>query len=199
MSARYAATALGAALLLAVIGTLLFGTLHAIVIVPIWDRLPQGFPLAALAAGTVTASYLLFRRSGRIRAGIWPALGFALLLWLSVLPTTLMAALLRRAHLHDQNGSREVVAALVSAALVGLLAGRLARLGSWWLLLAALVPVGLVTAMAGPLPVTNGPRPMLLLLGFLPIFSTATALLSLADRWLLPTPGTSAVADSRAS
>jgi len=60
--------------LLAAIGTLAFGALHAILIVPIWRRLVGGFPFALLAAAAITLSYRHLRRVNKIGHGFWPAL-----------------------------------------------------------------------------------------------------------------------------
>ena len=53
--------------LLAALGVLLFGTLHAIVIVPIWRRLLGGLPFALpAAAGLMTDSQFPRRRVTRL-------------------------------------------------------------------------------------------------------------------------------------
>src|SRR4029079_14270737 len=106
-----------------------------------------------------------------IGQGFPPALGFGVLLWLSVLPTTAFGAILRLTRFHQQNGTVEVAGALLVAAATGALIGRFPRLRSWRLVGMALLPVALVIAMAGPVPLNNGPRPVLLLLGFLPVFA----------------------------
>jgi len=118
-------------------------------------------------------------------------LGFGVLLWLSVLPTTAFGAFLRATRFHQQNGTIEVIGSVLVAAATGALIGRSLRLRSWWLAAAALLPVALVVAMAGPIPVNNGRRPVLLLLGFLPIFVAAAllaALMTVEDRALADAP-----------
>src|SRR5262245_29377559 len=80
-----------AALVLAVGGTVLFGTLHALLIEPIWLRLFGGLPFALLAAAGMTWCYseLVARGllSGRIAGGAF----FGAALWIALLPMTAVA------------------------------------------------------------------------------------------------------------
>src|SRR4051794_8373268 len=87
-------------LLLAIAAVLLFGTLHAIVIVPIWDRLAGGLPFAFLAMVAITWTYAELRRSGRLRATLRHAMIVGALLWLSILPTTTVGVIFRVTGFH---------------------------------------------------------------------------------------------------
>ncbi len=83
---------------------------------------------------------------------------------------------------HGQEGSLEVGLALAIAALTGAGLARVFRL-PWRLQLAASVlVVSLVLVMAGPIPVSNGSRALLLFVGFLPLYILASAALFATDR-----------------
>jgi hypothetical protein len=173
-------------LFLAIIGVLLFGTLHAIVIVPIWRRLLGGFPFALVAAAGMTWFFAALRSSERLRSNWRHTLAFGALLWISVLPTTAVGLISRVSGFHRRFDTLETVAALVVAAGSGALLARLFRLPTRLQITGAALVVVLVLAMAGPIPITNGPRPALLWLGFLPLYVFASVALSLTSRWILP-------------
>jgi hypothetical protein len=163
----------------------LFGTAHALIIVPIWRGLLRGLPFAFLAASAITWAYADLLRERHIRPGLSQGALFGLLLWLSVIPTTLMGVLFRISGLHQTAGNGELAAELLVAALTGVLGGAIVRSRRLAISLAILV-IALVLAMAGPIPVINGHRPLLLLLGFLPIYVVAGIALSAANKFLHP-------------
>jgi hypothetical protein len=171
-------------LVLGVAGTVLFGTLHALVIVPIWRRLFGGLPFATLAAGAMTWVYASLLASSRLAAGFRGSVRYGILLWLSVLPTTLLGATLRLTGLHRQTGNLELGAELIVAAATGALAGRLWLHSTPRAIECGCLVTALVLAMAGPIPITNGPRPQLLFMGFLPVFIVGALTLSGLLRWL---------------
>jgi hypothetical protein len=165
-------------LVLGALATLLFATLHALVIVPIWRRMLGGVPLALFGAAAMTLFFGELRRAGEIGRGPGPVLAFGALAWLSVLPATAYGALLRALHLH-RGDALEVAGALVVAGATGAAFARLRRMRWRWVLASAAFVATLVLVMAGPIPVTNGRRPVLLLLGFLPLFVGLSAVLGL--------------------
>jgi hypothetical protein len=171
-------------LVLGLAGILLFGALHALLIVPIWRRLVGGIPFALLAAAAIAWVYLDLRDSGRLAPGLRDGCLYGALLWLSVLPTTLLGSILRITGFHRQSGNLELAAELITAALTGAAVGRLwgrtHRLALAW----ACLVTGLVLAMAGPIPVVNGRRPLFLFLGFLPLYVVAGLTLAILARWL---------------
>jgi hypothetical protein len=173
-----------AAVLLAILGTALFGALHALVIVPIWRRLPGGLPFAGLLAVVLTWTWGELRRAGLLASSLPHALAFGGLLWLAVLPTTLLGTVSRLTGLHRRAESLEMAGALLVAALTGLGLARLFRSPLGLQLTSAALAVTLVLGMAGPVPVVNGPRPRLLLVGFLPLFVAAALGLLALDRAL---------------
>lgn len=171
-------------LLLAISGDLLFGTLHAIVIVPIWRRLAGGLPFAFVAAIAITWLFTELRHSGRLGADLRHALAFGALLWISILPPTTVGVISRATGFHRKLETVEIAVCLVVAAITGTLLARFFRLSIRLQIASAVLVVVLVLAMAGPIPVSNGARPLLLLLGFLPLYLFAGIALSVAGRLL---------------
>ena len=168
-----------AALVLAVAGTALFGTLHALLIEPIWRRLPGGVPFALLAGVGMTWCYseLVTRGvlSGRIASGAL----FGGAIWVALLPMTAFAAFLRVSGLRSRLGNVELAADLLVVAATGVAVG-FAVSRSWRVALAAAAClIGVVLAMAGPIAVSVSPRHRHLLIGFLPIYVAAGAALSI--------------------
>ena len=143
-------------------------------IVPIWDRLAGGLPFAFVAMIAITWTYAELRRSGRLRANLRDALIFGALLWLSILPTTTVGVIFRVTGFHRRIESVEIALGLAIAAATGALLARVFRLTRRLQIAAAVLIVVLVTTMSGPIPVSNGRRPALLLLGFLPLYLVAS-------------------------
>jgi hypothetical protein len=172
---------------LAAVGLLLFGVLHALLIVPIWGRLAAGAPAAFLAAICMALAYSELSDSGRLpqRAG---GLVFGLGVWLSLLPVTAFGAFLRLSGLRQRLGALEVALEVLVAFATGGAVG-------WWLLgrrssvlrLGACC-VAVLLAMAGPVAVTNGRRPTLLFLAFLPLYLAAGILLGRLAGFAAPAP-----------
>lgn len=169
----------------------LFGLAHAIVIVPIWDRLAGGVPFGVVAGVAVCWAYSEAIRVRPECASLWRAAQVGLLLWLAVLPTTTLGAALRLFRLHDPESVGQMAAAIVVAAAAG------AGLGAWrarnrrGAMAFATASVVLVLAMAGPVPVTNSARAALLFAALLGICVSCTVLTRLvagglarlASRW----------------
>jgi hypothetical protein len=173
-----------AAAILAALGVLLFGALHAAIIVPIWQRLLGGIPFSFLAAAALTWMYTELRRTGFLRSSLAHAIAFGFLVWLSLLPATLLGAALRLTGLHRNLGVLEDVLFLGLGAMTGTLLGHFFRLPLRLQIAASVSVVILVLAMAGPIPVSNGRRPLLLFLGFLPLYVLASAALLMINRRL---------------
>jgi hypothetical protein len=187
MSFRSCIALLSVSVVLAMIGVALFGTLHAIVIVPIWGRLLGGLPFALVAAAGMTWFFAALRRAERIRSDWRHTLAFGALLWISVLPTTAVGLISRISGFHRRFDTLDTIVALAVAAATGVLLAYIFRLPFHLRIASAALVVALVLAMAGPIPVANGMRPILLWLGFLPLYLLASIALSLVSRWVLLT------------
>lgn len=144
-----------------VAGGLLFATLHAMIIVPIWDRMTSGLVFGAVAgAGAGWAFAECFPEAVRARSmrGVGSGGVFGALLWLAVAPVTAADALLRATGVAPRYELLAVaIAVTLSVAGGAILAWLLARRRR------AAVAGGvagllLILAMAGPVPVGRSPR-----------------------------------------
>lgn len=133
------------------LGVVVFGAAHAIIIVPIWTRLLGGIPFgvgAGLAMGWAFQEAQTvrwpFRRSSR-------GLQFGFLMWLTLIPATACGAIFRLTGIHSQHDTWELVAELLAALGTGAATGR---------------------AMGGPIPVTTSARAAWLFVAFAAIYSS---------------------------
>lgn len=143
------------------LGVLCFGLVHAVVIVPIWTRLPGGVPFAVVAG--MAMGWALYE----IRVAGWT---FGALVWLTLLPMTLLGVTLRATGVHGADDTWEVVAECALAAAAGAVAGRLIG-GRWRAALAmAAASLALTLAQAGPIPVMNSVRAGSLFIGLMVVY-----------------------------
>jgi hypothetical protein len=154
-----------------VAGALLFATLHAFIIVPIWNRMTSGLisgAIAGAAAGWAFAE--CYPEAIRTRTMRMVGIGarFGALLWLAVTPVTGADAILRAAGL----APRYELLAVAIAVVLGLAGG--GALG--WLitrhfrgtLSGAAAGLLLTIAMAGPVPVGRSTRALHIFLAVFP-------------------------------
>lgn len=134
---------------------LLFATLHAIIIVPIWNRMTMGL-VFGIGAGTAAGwAYAEFTPHGaRRRRG----LTFGLLLFVAVIPVTMLDTMLRgldftRQH-RDVADAISVAIAVTGGAAIGWLRGQ-----RWKPAVAmGAAALSLTLAMGGPIPVARSGR-----------------------------------------
>src|SRR5687767_15414677 len=170
---------------------LVFAAAHALLIVPIWNRMAFGLTSAAvagLAAGWAFVG-LGFDRARADQPRSWAAdaaagLRFGALLWLAVVPVTLADTAFRLAGLAPRFELLAVVVAVCLAITGGALHGlRLA--GTRRAIVAGAAATLLLTvAMPGPVPLPNGRRAVAIFLSVLPACMTAGLILGLAIRIL---------------
>jgi hypothetical protein len=180
-------------LLLGAAGMLLFGTVHAIVIVPIWSRLVRGGPFAVIVGILVTWAYHEYRTVRSSPQGVGAGVRFGALLWLAGLPAMVLGFGMR---LKSTPGP---VHWWVDVATVGLAA--LGGSALLWSLtrtrrgaLAGGFALGVLIAYnGGPMPIDDRSRAFGLPAGYLVIEAIGGALLALLyARFvapLLPTAG----------
>lgn len=154
-----------------VAGALLFATLHAIIIVPIWDRMTSGLAFGAIAgagAGWAFADWYPSAIRTRTARGVGTGARFGALLWLAVTPVTGADALLRAAGLAPQAELFAVAVAIVLATVGGGALGWLITRRFRGALAGAVAGVLLVIAMAGPVPVGRSSRALRIFLAVFP-------------------------------
>ena len=157
---------------LALLAVVAFGTMHAILLKPIWRQLLGGVPFALAGAATATWCFTELRHGpwrswSRTRAG----LAFGVGAWVAMLPVTVAGVAFRLSGLHEANENLELVLEFALAALTG------AALG-WWLsrtwrgaLAAATFVAVLLAVQAGPVPIGNGRRPTIVFLSLAVIYA----------------------------
>jgi hypothetical protein len=179
---------IGLGVLLGIAGVLLFGTVHALAIVPIWGRLAGGLPFAILAALAVTWAFHTLVRSGRWPLTLGAGLRFGVLCWVAGVPATVLVNAMRLAAAPAQRPAwvdpmSFVVAILTGAAVFGGL-GR-----HWRAAVAGGLAVGAFLALGGgAVPVVNGRQAAGLWAGFLVVEACGGMLLTIGYRNLV-TPG----------
>ena len=181
--------ALVAGFMSGLLGALAFAAAHALIIIPIWTRMGSGLVFGALAgAASGWALVELYPSvvSARPRTAALLGTGFGALLWLLVTPVTAADALLRAVGIARRYELVAVGVALVVAIGAGAAFGwyRTHRRGG--LVAGAVATLALTVAMAGPVPVANGPRAVGIFLAVLPAAAIAGGVLALLVRWLVP-------------
>lgn len=169
---------------LALGGTALFGLLHALLIVPIWARLPSGIPRALFLAVGMTWCYRELRSRARLRPGAVGGLTFGLCVWAGLIPVSLVAAALRVTGLRSRLGSLEPPIDLSIVALTGAAAGYALTRSLRGAGAAAVCMVGALGVLTNPLAFSANDLERTLFLGLLPIYAAAGVALSalLVDR-----------------
>jgi len=147
------------------VGVILFGAIHAIVIVPIWTRLLGGLPFGLVAGLAMGWALYELRIQGRFCRGLLAGLVFGVLLWATLLPMTLFGIIVRAAGMHGTDDAWETVVESALAVGASFAAGRLIG-GRWRTGLAlGVASLGLALAQAGPIPLTNSTRAARLFIG----------------------------------
>jgi hypothetical protein len=153
-------------------GTALFGLVHAVLIAPIWTRLAAGIPFALLASLLLLWSYSALRSEHLLSAGSTGGAVFGAMLWLSLVPVTLLGAYIRHSSLRPRLGQLEPAVELAVAAASGALLGATWRGSRRVALALASCVTGLVLVMAGPIAIGHAVG-RLLFVAFLPIYVLA--------------------------
>jgi hypothetical protein len=144
--------------LIGLLGVVLFGAAHAVVIVPIWSRLFGGVPFG-LSAG-VAMGWALFelRAAGRFTSAPLSGLGFGVLLSVTLLPMTTVSVLLRETGFHSTDDTWETILEVLLAVMMGGAVGWVMTHQKRPALALAVASLGLALAQGGPIPVTNSIR-----------------------------------------
>lgn len=158
-------------------GLALFAGLHAIVIKPVWSDLARGIPFVIAIGVAVTWAYHEFVKSVPKRVCSTGGLRFGALIWLSALPATALANVMR-----IQSGGTLPTGVDVAAAVLAFAGGALAL----WLvthsrraaIAGAVAALVLLAAAGGPLPVVRGGRVVELWFGLLVLETTGGVLLA---------------------
>jgi len=149
---RRAAVATGAIAGLA--GALTFAALHAVIIVPIWDRMTMGMVFGAGAGAAAGWAFAELKTPASPRSGA----AFGAWLFATTIPATLAAAVFRATGFMDRQRSIADVVAVALAIAAG------ASVGWWrhhhWRAAVAMAAAALclTAAMGGPVPALRNAR-----------------------------------------
>lgn len=154
-----------------VAGGLLFAALHAMIIVPIWDRMTSGLIFGAIAGTGIGWAFAechpeAIRTMTKRSVGVGAR--FGALLWLAVTPVTAADALLRAVGLAPRYELLAVAVAVVLALAGGGTLGWLITHRFRGALAGAAAGLFLTVAMAGPVPVGRSTRALHIFLAVLP-------------------------------
>jgi hypothetical protein len=162
------------------VGAVSFAAVHAMLIVPIWSRIPGGMVQAVPAGIALAWAFDQLVRVRNWRTARHGAI-FGAVLFLTLVPGTVFANVVRLAGAHpgDWPGTAGTLAiAATSGGFAGWMLTR-ERRGSRALAIATLV---LTIAASGPVPVVNSARAAWLFVGFVPICVAAGTATALARR-----------------
>ncbi|MEX2110188.1 MAG: hypothetical protein WD802_06275 [Gemmatimonadaceae bacterium] len=155
-----------------VAGGLLFATLHAMIIVPIWTRMTSGLLFGAIAgagAGWAFAEFYPEAVRTRTRRSATVGARFGATLWLVVAPVTAADAFLRAVGIAPRYELFAVGVALTLAVAGGATLGWVITNRVRGAVAGAVAALLLVFAMAGPVPVGRSMRAFNIFLAVLPV------------------------------
>jgi hypothetical protein len=163
-----------------VVGAVSFATVHALVILPIWRRIPGGL-LQSIPIGVAFAS--AFDHLARARGWYTAAHGASLgaVMFLTLLPGTAFANALRLAGLPAGDWPA-TIAALAIAGGSGWSAGWTLTRERHAARAIAIATLVLTAGAGGPIPVVNSLRATWLFVGFIPICAVAGTAAALTRR-----------------
>ena len=155
----------------------LFMVIHSLMIFPIWTRIGNGLPLALIGGiGLARAFEQVACLTGwqSVRGGA----RFGALMFATLVPTTAFSNALRLSGL-EANGWPGIAGSLAIAFATGAATGWFVIRRRDGAIAFGGAALAMTIAMAGPIPVVNGPRAAWLFAGFLPIVVGAGIALAL--------------------
>ena len=161
---------------------LVFATAHALLIVPIWDRMVGGLAFGVLAGAAAAWAFteLYPDAQATLRSSAYAGARFGGLLWLAAAPATVVDAALRTTGVTGTVPWLEVPVALVMFATAGALLGRSRRVTRRAMIAGAVASLLLGVAMAGPVPIMRSPRAFGIFLAVLPAALVAGGVVGMA-------------------
>lgn len=159
-----------AGIAIGLLGVVLFGAIHALIIIPIWTRLLGGIPFGLVAGLAMGWAVYELRVSLQSRARVVITLAFGVLLWATLIPMTLVGVMLRVTGMHGRDDAWEVLSELLLTVITGAGAGLL--ITRRWRAALALGTASLAATLtqAGPLPVMNSARAAWLFVGLTVVY-----------------------------
>jgi hypothetical protein len=166
-------------------GVAAFGVIHALAIVPIWDRLAPGLFFAVPSGALIGWSFVEMQRAARTPVSPLLTWGFGLLVWVALFPSLVLANVLRLLSVSASTREFGDFAAIVLTGVVAVAIAHASAIGWRVKVSFAVATCGLLAAGGGPIPIANGPRACGLFLGVTALWLAAGAMLT----FLLCRPG----------
>lgn len=169
----------------------LFAGLHALVVKPVWTELAKGIPFVIAIGVTVSWAFHEFAKSVPKRVSAGGGLRFGALIWLSALPATALANVVR-VRTGDDPSLLVYAAALALAVAGGALALHMATKAQRAAIAGAVAATVLLAMAGGPLPVLRGGRVVELWVSLLVLEALGGVVLAwLYRRYVSPVAATS--------
>ena len=151
-------------------GGLAFATAHALLIVPIWDRMMGGLAFGVLAGAAAAWAFteLYPEAQATLRGSAYAGARFGGMLWLAAAPATVVDAALRSTGVAASASWLEVPVAVLMFVTAGALLGRSRRPTRRAMIAGASATLLLGMAMAGPVPIMRSSRAFGIFLSVLP-------------------------------
>ena len=169
-----------------VAAALVFATAHSLIIVPIWNRVAGGVALAAIAGAACGQAFSAIHPDAAhhgVKRAVYLGARYGALLWLAVVPVSLVDAVLRVAGIARRyDPLTDIVAVLLALAggwFLGHRIGRTRRAAAW----GALATLLLTCAMGGPVPIARNLRAFGIWLAVLPACVVAGTILGAVLTW----------------
>jgi hypothetical protein len=157
---------------------LVFAALHAVIIVPVWDRMVGSLMLAVLAGSVIGWSYAeLYPEQSDVAASAWSGSRYGALLWLAVVPVSLADAALRAVGFLPRYELVGLVVAVAIAVAAGALWGWRRTGRRRGLAASAAATLALTMVMGGPVPFARNVWAFGIFLAVLPASIVAGAIL----------------------
>jgi hypothetical protein len=165
-----------------ILAVLAFGTVHALLIVPIWTRLAGGVPFAVLS-GLLLA--WAFDRAAHPRG--WSAVNhgllFGVVMYATLLPATVVDAVMRMNGMRLGDSTVGMVAMIGLYVLGGSAAGWLLSRRRSTAIVFAMATLALMAVSGGPLPIVRSARAMWLSVGIGAICLASGAIIPPLRSW----------------
>jgi hypothetical protein len=136
---------------------LMFATLHALIIVPIWTRMTGGLMFGAIAGAAAGWAYAELQRNVA-EPGVRSGAIFGLLLWCSIAPVTLTNIALRSSGFASEHRNITDTIAVILAVAGGAALGWLRTRRLRTIIACAVAALVLTMAMGGPVPAGRNVR-----------------------------------------
>lgn len=167
------------------LAVLFFGIIHAATLVPIWNRLLGGIPFCLITGLSIGWLRFEMQVDGKLPKGIKKDMVFGLLIWMSLIPISLLGLLLRKSAMHNTESSWEVVFESFLAFASGIICGYLITKRFRFILAFGITSLSLALTQAGPVAFGNNTRSAWFFLALGMIYIISGFVIDLLERLII--------------